>query len=56
MTDPADLTDAADRLTAWTPLRILQDLAHVVADTWRLAGENHDQLFAAVTPEPTPEG
>lgn len=42
MTEPAD---AARRLTMWTPLRVLTDLASVVADTWRLAGENHAALI-----------
>jgi hypothetical protein len=41
MTDPAD---AAGRLRAWTPLRVLTDLAQVVADTHRLAGENQATL------------
>ncbi len=42
MTDP--IGDRANRLATWTPLRALQDLVHVVADTWRLAGENHARL------------
>jgi septal ring factor EnvC (AmiA/AmiB activator) len=41
MTEPAD---AARRLTTWTPLRVLTDLARVVADTHRLAGENQATL------------
>ena len=44
MTTPPGLPDRVARLAAWTPLRALTDLAHVVADTWRIAGENHDQL------------
>jgi peptidoglycan hydrolase CwlO-like protein len=39
MTDPAD---AAGRLENWTPL--YPDLAHVVADTWRLVAENNAAL------------
>lgn len=35
---------AADRLAAWTPLRVLTDLARTVADTWRIADENRSTL------------
>jgi len=42
---PPDPSDAAQRLAAWTPLRTLRDLAHVVADTHRLAGENSARLI-----------
>lgn len=40
----ADAEDRAERLATWRPLGLLQDLVHTVADTWRLAGENHDRL------------
>jgi hypothetical protein len=40
-----DPGDAAQRLASWTPLRTLQDLVHVIADTWRLAGENNARLI-----------
>lgn len=36
--------DRVARLTAWQPLRRLTDLVHVLADTWRIAGETHDNV------------
>lgn len=44
MTIPDSPAQRAQRLTSWAPLRALTDLAHVVADTWRLTGENHTAL------------
>jgi len=35
---------AADRLAAWRPLGLLQDLAHCIADTRRIADENRTTL------------
>jgi hypothetical protein len=43
MTAP-DPRNAAQRLGAWAPLRE-EDLAHVVADIWRMTGENHARLI-----------
>jgi hypothetical protein len=42
---PPDPRDAAQRLAAWTPLRNLRDLVHVIADSWRLADENRARLI-----------
>lgn len=36
--------DRAAWLAAWRPMRAFTDLAHVVADTWRLANENNTLL------------
>ena len=40
-----DPGDAAQRLGAWGPFRTFTDLVHVVADTWRMTGENHARLI-----------
>jgi hypothetical protein len=43
MTQPDSPEDSVERLTAWTPL--YPDLARVVADTWRIAKDNHAALI-----------